>query len=314
MFIEKSKQPLISVIVPIYKVEAYLDRCISSIVQQTYYNLEIILVNDGSPDKCGEICDRWAEQDSRIHVIHKENGGLSDARNTGIEKAAGEYMAFIDSDDYIEPEMFERLLDAMIRTTSKMAVCNYVYEFERENEYAKQSSPENYQIQWEMQVSCQELFKLMQDGKYTFGEAAWNKLYQKSIFESVRYPLGKIHEDEYVFHRIVYQCEAIICIPYVGYHYLQRQGSIMASRQNLYNMMEAIMDRCQYFIEKNEQELAVISEKRLLGVMKHAKKDNVINKNDVWLKRYTLIIWKLFRKCWISPIILCKRFVRFYFL
>ena len=103
---------LISVIVPVYKVEPYLDKCVRSIVEQTYQNLEIILVDDGSPDNCGAICDAWAEKDSRIKVIHKENGGLSDARNAGMDVATGQWIAFVDSDDWIAEEMYESLLNA----------------------------------------------------------------------------------------------------------------------------------------------------------------------------------------------------------
>ena len=122
--------PLISVIVPVYKVEAYLDKCISSIVGQTYRNLEIILVDDGSPDNCGAICDAWAEQDSRIKVIHKENGGLSDARNAGMSAATGELLGFVDSDDHISPEMYQLLYERMIADNSDISACGVEMVFE----------------------------------------------------------------------------------------------------------------------------------------------------------------------------------------
>ena len=121
---------MISVIVPIYKVEDYLDRCIESIVKQKYRNLEIILVDDGSPDQCGAICERWAAKDRRIKVIHKKNAGLAAARNTGIEESSGEYLCFIDSDDFLEPKMLEKLLKALIMEEAEVAACNFVYEYE----------------------------------------------------------------------------------------------------------------------------------------------------------------------------------------
>ena len=116
---------VISVIVPVYKVEKFLDRCINSIIQQTFTNLEIILVDDGSPDRSGEICDEWKMKDKRIRVIHKENGGLSDARNKGLDVATGDYVAFIDSDDWIDPDMFQLLYDATQKYQADIAECSW---------------------------------------------------------------------------------------------------------------------------------------------------------------------------------------------
>ena len=126
----KTDDTLISIIVPVYKVEQYLEKCVNSISAQTYSNLEIILVDDGSPDKCGDICDSLAKKDNRIKVIHKPNGGLSSARNAGIDIASGQYIGFVDSDDSIEPYMYEKLLELIKHDSTKLAVCavNYVYE------------------------------------------------------------------------------------------------------------------------------------------------------------------------------------------
>ena len=126
---------LISVIIPIYNVEAYLDECIASVIAQTYSNLEIILVDDGSPDNCPQMCDEWAAKDSRIRVIHKENGGLSDARNAGIDIATGEYIAFVDSDDWIVPEMYEKMLAAL--KTENAATCAWNMRLENRNGFWK---------------------------------------------------------------------------------------------------------------------------------------------------------------------------------
>lgn len=120
---------MISVIMPVYNMEQYLERCLKSVVKQTYSNLEILLINDGSSDKSGDICEQWAKQDRRIRVFHKENGGLSDARNWGLEYAKGEYLCFVDSDDYMEPDMLEKLLNALEKNAAEIAVCNFVYEY-----------------------------------------------------------------------------------------------------------------------------------------------------------------------------------------
>lgn len=312
--ISNKERPLISIVVPIYKVENYLDRCICSITEQSYRNLEILLIDDGSPDRCGEICDEWSRKDLRIKVIHKANGGLSDARNSGIERAQGEYIAFIDSDDYIEHEMIEKLYEAATRANVPIAACNYIYEFDANMDKHSKADPQVYQIQQECLASCYALLKLMAEGKYTFGVVAWNKLYKKDLFESIRYPVGKIHEDEFVFHRLIYQSKNIVCIPYVGYHYLQRSNSIMDSQKNYKDVFEAALDRCLFFMEKQERELTIESEKRLIGTAKNAKSKGRVKKSDLLIKQYTLIVWELFLKRWIPMKTFCKRIVRLYIL
>ena len=132
----KEKNDVISVIVPIYKVEEFLDECIQSIVDQTYQNLQIILVDDGSPDRCGEMCEDWARKDKRIEVIHKKNGGLSDARNVGLAEATGEFIAFVDSDDWIEPQMYEVMMAALIAEEAELVACGIVDSYpEKEVEH-----------------------------------------------------------------------------------------------------------------------------------------------------------------------------------
>ena len=173
----------ISVIVPVYKVEPYLSRCLDSIINQTYRNLEIILVDDGSPDRCGEICDEYARQDSRIRVIHKANGGLSDARNHGIDVAIGDYIAFVDSDDYIATDMYEKMLARLELDNSDMVVCNY-YRFDEGS-----APPKDGYIQLPDRVLTQDEafdFYLQIGGDYV---SAWNKLYKRTIFDDLRYPV-----------------------------------------------------------------------------------------------------------------------------
>lgn len=219
---------LISVIVPVFKVEAFLPRCVESILNQTYRNIEIILVDDGSPDECPKICDDYAKKDKRIQVIHKKNGGLSDARNAGINAANGAHICFVDSDDYIQPTMVEHLALAVENTGAKLAIANLKAVDEKENRiFPVEQSP----IQDGL-FSAQELLpKLYQElGWYYI--VAWNKLYHRSLFEQIRFPVGKIHEDEYVIAQILWKAQNIACINSEEYVYTsQRKGSIMDSRQ-----------------------------------------------------------------------------------
>ena len=163
---------LISVIIPIYNVEAYLDECIASVIAQTYSNLEIILVDDGSPDNCPQMCDEWAAKDSRIRVIHKENGGLSDARNAGIDIATGEYIAFVDSDDWIEPEMYEIMLAALKNENADICACNILSCFpERRNAWGCE--------EYTVGGSAEILSLLYRDTAYPV--SALNKLYHRKL-------------------------------------------------------------------------------------------------------------------------------------
>ncbi len=187
----------ISVIVPVYKVEKTLDACVSSILAQTYTDIEIILVDDGSPDACPEMCEELAKGDCRIKVVHRENGGLSAARNTGIEHASGEYITFVDSDDMIAPEMLSVLYDTLIKTDSDMSVCMYK-TFQNDNE------TENAEICCGVRTAdAREL--LLSESVYERTEA-WGKLYKKEVFSSLRFKEGIYYEDThiapYVFQRI----------------------------------------------------------------------------------------------------------------
>ena len=214
--------PLISVIVPVYKVERYLENCVQSIIRQTYCQLEIILVDDGSPDRCGIIIDELAKMDSRIKVIHKTNGGLSSARNAGIEIAQGEYIGFVDSDDTIEPFMYEKLLELIQKEHTKLAVCavNYVYEdgkILRKKQLGKNKTFDFYQAIIEMNTH-----------RY-FDMGAWSKLYHRSLFENIRFPVGKLSEDYYIMYKIFDKAQRISYLDVPCYNYLQRKNSITRS-------------------------------------------------------------------------------------
>lgn len=243
---------LISIIVPVYNVEKYLSKCVESIQRQTYRNIEIILVDDGSPDHCPEICDRFAKEDSRIKVIHKKNGGLSDARNAGLEAANGAYLAFVDSDDYISNDMIEKMYCRILRDRSDMAICNIDFVDENGNSInrntiqAKNVTVEEPQFWRELRAN------------YIYCVVAWNKLYVKKLFEDVQYDVGKLHEDEFILHKLVSKCERISFLSEKMYFYLQREQSIMNSKYTVERMdlAEALIHRSLYFRQRGWQELA----------------------------------------------------------
>lgn len=230
-------QSLISVIVPVYKVEKYLRKCVDSIISQTYTNLEIILVDDGSPDNCPKICDEYAKQDSRVKVIHKENGGLSDARNAGMAVATGEYISFIDSDDWIENNMLEILLKEITENNCDIASCgiNMVWEDNR---------PKEILFPFEGKIiinGAESALDHLISNKYIV-QTVWNKLYRKDTIVKILFPFGKINEDEYWTWQALAASEKIVCIGNPMYNYLQREGSIMKSDK--FNPMFALEAHC----------------------------------------------------------------------
>lgn len=215
-----NQAPLISVIVPVYNVEEYLPRCVDSILAQTYENLEIILVDDGTRDASDKICDDYARRDSRIQVIHKKNGGLSSARNAGLEIARGEYIAFVDSDDWIEPDAYEHMLAVMQRQAVKL-VCAGRYDVSSATgKKTKGLCPPK-----EERISAEEMIGriFLWDG---CDSAAWDKLYHRSLLEDFRYPVGKICEDVPVTYRIVLQAGQVAMCDRPIYNYFHRPGSI----------------------------------------------------------------------------------------
>ena len=237
----------ISVIIPIYNSEKYLDRCIQSAVQQVYPNLEILLVDDGSVDSSGKLCDEWQEKDHRIRVIHKENGGLSDARNAGLDAATGDYIAFLDSDDYLAPDMLQNLFSAAKAADAKISICNFLYVDEdgRPLSWRNRTFP----IRDEVISGLEAVDRTMMDEeKGWYYVTAWNKLYRKELFSDIRFPFGKIHEDEFIAHHLLGKCDRIACIRSVGYYYVQRPGSIIHSRNEMTNLhlSEAFLDRALY--------------------------------------------------------------------
>lgn len=229
------KTPLISVIIPIYKVEALLERCVDSVLAQTYRNLEVILVDDGSPDRCGEICDAYVQKDPRISVIHKENGGLSSARNAGLDIAEGEYIAFLDSDDWLEPETYETML-ALAEKNGVKLVCAGRYDVYGEEKILG-LCPER-----EETVSGETFAGMIFRWDHC-DSAAWDKLYHRSLWESARYPLGKINEDVPVTYRLALAAGEVTLCPKPFVNYYHRPGSITTA---------SVSDKSFHFAEHTE--------------------------------------------------------------
>lgn len=230
---------MISIIVPIYKVEKLLSRCIDSLLGQTYSDFELILVDDGSPDRCGEICDHYAQADSRIMVIHKENGGLSDARNAGISLARGDYISFVDSDDWVVPQYLERLLNGLLTARSDICECEV---------YRTYGDAFNQAISSKLQEfdSALALKQLILDGE--FHQHVWNKLYRREVIGNISFPIGKTNEDEFWTYQVFGKATKIAKITDVLYNYYQRPNSIMGAEYSLKRLdsLEAKKQRQQY--------------------------------------------------------------------
>lgn len=257
---------LISVIIPVYKVERYLNRCVESIAAQSYRNLEIILVDDGSPDQCGDMCDSWARKDARIRVIHKKNGGLSDARNAGIGAANGEYIVFVDSDDYIAQEMIERLYGAVRSNQTKLALCNVLCVDE---DGLPTGESDGSPIREECLTAEQILPRFYQAGGPLY-IVAWNKLYHRSLLSKETFPVGKWHEDEFIAAQLFWKAGRVACIDYMGYHYVMRRaGSIMSAQEDVRHLdaLEALLIRYRFYQEIGQNELLHETRARVLKAL-----------------------------------------------
>jgi glycosyltransferase involved in cell wall biosynthesis len=257
--------PQISVIVPVYKVEQYLRRCVDSILAQTFSDFELILVDDGSPDNSGAICDEYAQKDDRITVIHQENGGLSAARNAAIDwvfaNSDSQWLTFIDSDDWIHPEYLQRLLDAAVKHQVSISAC----DFETTTGDDPTIPPEHF----ETMLWTPENFFLEHNVTATIACA---KLYRKECFESIRYPVGKLHEDEFTTYKILFAQPSVVYSPAPLYCYFTNTGSITQSGRSRYceDKYIAIEEQIAYF-QKNGYLSACRSRMRIYLCMVHDK-------------------------------------------
>ncbi|NTJ52570.1 glycosyltransferase [Enterococcus faecium] len=207
----------ISIIVPVYKVEPYLRKCVDSILAQTFTDFEVILVDDGSPDNSGKICDEYASKDSRVRVIHKKNGGLSSARNAGIDVARGKYLGFVDSDDYIEKDMYELLYDNIVKEQADLSICGIYDVYEGKKPVNKPTIKKT--------VTATEGLLLILHGNIISVHAV-NKLYKRELFSTLRYPEGKYHEDSFVIVDLLDRCKKIAIDSKQKYYYYHRLDSI----------------------------------------------------------------------------------------
>lgn len=228
---------------PVYRVEEYIERCVISILKQSIGNIDLILVDDGSPDNCGAICDRYAEIDNRVKVIHQKNKGLSAARNAGIKWAIAnsnsKWLAFVDSDDWVHPNYLEYLLKAVKKDNTQISVCNFIRESKFKDDFAE------YSFQSEI-MSGMELFESKLNIEAT---VAWNKLYAKELFMETRYPDGRLHEDEFVTYKLLYQAGDISWIDCPLYFYYQNPKGIIQSNwtEKRLDVYDAYEERIDFF-------------------------------------------------------------------
>jgi len=283
---------LISVIVPVYKVEAYLDKCIKSIIDQTYQSLEIILVDDGSPDRSGEICDSWAEIDCRIKVIHKKNGGGGEARNIALDIAEGDFISLIDSDDYIAPNMYEHLMGLMGEDVD-IVECDLI-ETEGDNallEDGKGCDSELYTVQEAMSLHINDTL---------FRQTPPNKLYRRNVIGDIRFPVGKRIDDEFWTYRVIANARKLVHTFCSMYAYRQHPSSVMHLSFSMARL-QAIDAKCQRieFLYKKFPELTSQARINLwytclymgqmaLKCLEVKEQKKVFEKIDACLKQYPL--------------------------
>lgn len=252
--------PIISIIVPVYNVEEYLEECIASILHQEFSEFELILVDDGSTDRSGSLCDEYAKKDKRISVIHQNNAGLSEARNTGIQAATGNLISFIDSDDYVHSAMYQLLYKNMVETESDISVCDFQYIYPH-----KLAVAESVRNEYKVLSSLEAVESIVRDGDRKM-ITAWCKLYRKNLFDDLAFPKGRYHEDEFITYRLFYHANSIAVSEAKLYYYRQRNNSITGSYYSLKRLdkLEALKGCIDFFMEKEEKELEIAARYRYL--------------------------------------------------
>ena len=247
--------PKISVIVPVYNVENYVSKCIESIINQTYSNLEIIIVDDGSTDKSGEICEYYAKRDDRIVLVHQENQGLSMARNNALDIAKGEYIGFVDSDDWIAPDMYEVLYNSAVQCGADISVCNF-YCMDKAGEfvldfYGRYIFKDNDSIIKSVLENDDKMTHYFDYDPY--GVVVWNKLYDKKLFDGIRYPCNKMFEDTFTTHKLMDKANKVTVSPECKYYYLWRSDGLTKKCFTPVQLerIEASIDRYDYISAKH---------------------------------------------------------------
>lgn len=279
---------LISVIVPVYKVENYLNRCIDSILNQTYRNLEVILVDDGSPDNCPSICEEYAKKDSRIKIVHQENGGLSSARNTGLTVTSGEFITFVDSDDWIANDMYQILYNTMISQNADIVECNYFAVNEKTSE---KSVPSKENIIYYDDDGLKALFLDKNIKSYV-----WNKLYKRNTIGDTTFPVGRSYEDTYTTYKFFSKAKKIVSINQPLYFYNIRSGSISRnfSPDLFLGIFQQYTDYSSYSKDFNELLQARVIRRGIVTTMEYIKGKERKNARQILKKVKT--VRKLFLK------------------
>lgn len=265
----------VSIIVPVYQVEKYIRQCIESILAQTFTDFELILVDDGSKDNSGQICDEYASKDKRVKVIHKKNGGLSDARNKGMDNATGNYFMFVDSDDYIAPTMTECLYKSILKENADIAACNFRYFFEEDPK-------KNFSTEKGEETLCgREIFYSRKNERnYGFWTVAWNKLYKAETFKNMRFCIGKYHEDEFWANAIYQMDIKVVTVSNCLYFYRQRDNSIMGNKniQKCFDIIEAFDERINIYLK--EEKYSSQAYKVLIYSLEHLSDSKKLIKNE----------------------------------
>lgn len=292
-----NSNPEISIIVPVYNVEKYLDICIKSILNQTFKSFELILVNDGSTDKSGVICDNYKNIDDRIIVIHKENGGVSSARNTGLDIARGKYIGFVDSDDYIDENMYHDLYESIMKNNSDISICKFIRVYD--NCEIKASKDKILQISYSNIQALEELYK---ENAVDF-IVPWNKLYRNELIKEVKYPLGRKYEDDFVIHKLLYRSNKITYINKELYYYYQRENSIMNSKFSIKDIdkLDFYLERIKFFNNINQK---ILKEKSIynfvIGYFDLYSKVKYTLKDEYNRKKLKKLIIKNYHYIWTS--------------
>ena len=241
----------ISIIIPIYNMEAYLERALDSIVRQTYSDWEALMIDDGSKDGSRQICEKYEKADKRFKYVYKENGGVSTARNIGLKMATGDYIAFLDPDDYLEPDMYNSLLKSLKANHADLAICGYrvVYGMEK-------NSSVTFHTQILSRSDCQERY-FEGSKRATEMTVLWNKLIPRSYIKNLEFPVGRIQEDESVTYKLLYQARKVVYLDYPFYNYFVREDGYMntAFNKSRFNLFEAYLERMSFYINHKEYEL-----------------------------------------------------------
>lgn len=278
--------PKISIIVPVYKVEKYLHKCIDSILAQTFTAFELILIDDGSPDNCGRICDVYAEKDPRVIVIHKDNGGLASARNAGLDIAQGDYIGFVDSDDWIESDMYELLYNLCEQNDCDISNISSIIYFK---DRIQQNGSHPLIVH-----EKPEAMRAMLEGEL-YDEVVWTKLIKRSLLEDTRFPEGMIYEDTAFTYKVIHKSRRVCSIGAPKYHYIKREESIMASaKKNIRIDAVLIYDEMFRFMERYYPDLTSLVSLKLannaLVIMSDISGHDEFSKYKKYFKTVTKIL------------------------